>query len=246
MIVIPMAGLSSRFTRAGYDLPKYMLPLNNKTVFDYSVNSFRSVYDEESFLFVSLARPGLERFLNQHIENIGIKNYDLVILDAPTEGQADTVAQGLTQSSATDSTPITIFNIDTFRKGDFTPYNQKYPQAAGVLEVFRGSGDNWSFVKPDPNHTGQVHKTAEKIPISDLCCSGMYYFSRVEHFLKSFEREKKTRQAPELYVAPMYNHLISDGETVCYDLIDSTDIVFCGVPEEYKALQNNKTDDLLP
>ena len=31
MIVFPMAGLSSRFTKAGYDRPKWMLPLAGVT-----------------------------------------------------------------------------------------------------------------------------------------------------------------------------------------------------------------------
>ena len=40
MIVIPMAGLSSRFTKAGYTKPKYMLPLAGKSVFAHSIESF--------------------------------------------------------------------------------------------------------------------------------------------------------------------------------------------------------------
>ena len=34
MIVFPMAGLSRRFSEAGYDQPKYMLPLEGGPCFD--------------------------------------------------------------------------------------------------------------------------------------------------------------------------------------------------------------------
>ena len=40
MIVIPMAGLSQPFTRAGYDRPKYMLEAHGRTLFDQAVLSF--------------------------------------------------------------------------------------------------------------------------------------------------------------------------------------------------------------
>ena len=34
MILIPMMGKSSRFTQAGYKLPKYMLKVGNETLFE--------------------------------------------------------------------------------------------------------------------------------------------------------------------------------------------------------------------
>ena len=39
MIVIPMLGKSSRFFDAGYERPKYQLPLGDGTVFSESVKS---------------------------------------------------------------------------------------------------------------------------------------------------------------------------------------------------------------
>ena len=37
-IIIPMAGLSSRFTNAGYVLPKYMLYVKNRSLFNLAVS----------------------------------------------------------------------------------------------------------------------------------------------------------------------------------------------------------------
>ncbi|EGD6058824.1 capsular biosynthesis protein, partial [Escherichia coli] len=44
-IVIPMAGQSSRFYKAGYDVPKYKLKINNKSVFFHSLRSFLKFKD---------------------------------------------------------------------------------------------------------------------------------------------------------------------------------------------------------
>ena len=44
MIVIPMAGLSSRFFKASYDIPKYMLTAHDESLFDHSVKSFSQYF----------------------------------------------------------------------------------------------------------------------------------------------------------------------------------------------------------
>ena len=38
-IIITMAGLGSRFKKAGYDCPKYMIEAKGKTLFEWSMDS---------------------------------------------------------------------------------------------------------------------------------------------------------------------------------------------------------------
>ncbi|TOM80696.1 capsular biosynthesis protein, partial [Vibrio parahaemolyticus] len=52
MIIIPMAGMSSRFFKAGYDKPKYMLEAHGKTLFEHSVESFEALFLDTKFLFI--------------------------------------------------------------------------------------------------------------------------------------------------------------------------------------------------
>ena len=40
-IVITMAGLGSRFRKAGYEMPKYMIEDHGKTLFDWSMESLK-------------------------------------------------------------------------------------------------------------------------------------------------------------------------------------------------------------
>lgn len=47
-----MAGMSSRFFKAGYDKPKYMLEATGITLFEHSVLSFKNYFERESFLFI--------------------------------------------------------------------------------------------------------------------------------------------------------------------------------------------------
>lgn len=231
MIVLPMAGLSSRFTQAGYDLPKYMLPLHGRSVFAHAIGSFAPYFDSRPFLIIYRPVADTRAFLMRELERLPIRSVMLVELGAETRGQADTVALGLNRAAVSADAPLSIFNIDTFRP------RFQFPNidADGWLEVFRGSGANWSFVRPADRGGNHVAETAEKRPISDLCCTGFYHFARAGDFMRAYAAEA-AELSTELYVAPLYNRLIARGADIRYHTIHAADAVFCGVPAEYEAL----------
>jgi hypothetical protein len=234
MIVIPMAGLSSRFFKAGYELPKYMLEAHGESLFDHSVKSFQAYFDTTRFVFIVRDVFDTPKFVKQRAVALNIKDYDIVVLNEETRGQAETVTLGL--SSYRESIePITIFNIDTFRPGFEYPNLEQLGN--GYLEVFRGTGDNWSFVRPISDSSTQVDLTTEKNPISDLCCTGLYHFKNIQDYFKAYDYylsiPKEQWEKGELYVAPLYNHLINDGKEIHYHEIERSVVIFCGTPDEY-------------
>ncbi|MCD9537588.1 glycosyltransferase family 2 protein [Photobacterium carnosum] len=238
MIVIPMAGLSSRFFNAGYTQPKYMLEAHNESLFDHAVNSFAALFETELFVFIIRDVYQTRQFVETRINALGIKQFHITVLNQETRGQAETVALGLTEINYQG--PITIFNIDTFRP------HFNYPDLTmlgdGYLEVFEGSGDNWSFAKPEKIGSTQVIETAEKRPISNLCCTGLYYFADINDFHYAYNnyisQPISEWEKGELYVAPLYNALISKGKKIHYHQIDREQVIFCGVPQEYLDFLN--------
>lgn len=234
-----MAGLSSRFKKAGYKLPKYMLEAHGKTLFTHSLLSFKKYFETDKFLFIALDVFGTEQFIKDECEKIGIKDYQIIILDKPTRGQAETVYLGIKQGNVKPNTDLLIFNIDTFRPGFEWPKEFDIKSIDGYLETFIGSGANWSNVLPKDKDIQTAKLTAEKQEISEYCCTGLYYWRSCIDFCKVFEKyQTKTKnelQAGELYIAPMYNDLINDGKDIRYSLIDTSEVIFCGVPDEYKS-----------
>jgi hypothetical protein len=204
-------------------------------VFDFAVASFAPVFAEHPFLFIYRETGNVRAFLEARTVALGIGHVCLAELEAITAGQAETVELGLTVSGIGQEVPITIFNIDTFRRPERPPFESP-SNLAGGLEVFRGTGDNWSFVRPQHTTNCLVAETTEKIPISDLCSDGLYYFATIALFREALAAERAVPSAPELYIAPIYNHLIARGHVVEYREIPAQDIVFCGVPLEYEAL----------
>lgn len=232
-IIIPMAGLSSRFTKAGYTLPKYMLYVKNKSLFNLAVSSFSLYFETFNFVFVVRDVFDTPRFVKEECDLIGIKHYQVVTLVQPTKGQAETVLKGIEGAHIADNEAILIFNIDTFRFGYKIP--EHLEEWDGYLETFVGTGDNWSYARTkDGTPESKVVETAEKRPISQYCSTGMYYFKNTCDFVLSYETELANPTAKELYVAPLYNHLINSGKEIHISVIDRNEVLFCGVPQEYE------------
>ena len=235
-----MAGLSSRFTRAGYVLPKYMLYVKNKSLFNLAVSSFEHYFDLCRFVFVARDVFDTRTFIERECELLGIKDFSVVILPEPTKGQAETVLMGINQGNIPADEPILIFNIDTFRP-DF-----RFPVGCGdwdgYLEVFVGSGANWSYAKTESPDSTRVVETAEKREISSYCSTGLYYFKSADLFNAAYTMnlEKAADGKMELYVAPLYNHLIACSKDIHIHVIKREEVIFSGVPAEYEQLLSDE------
>jgi len=235
-----MAGKSSRFFNEGYDIPKYMLPLNgNSNVFKESVKSFQNYFKTDFFLFITRSDFEVKDFVEKECNFLGIKNFEIVSLDNDTRGQADTVKIGLQKTKYNKDEEIYIFNIDSIRVNFTKPTSTFLTDSEGYLEVFEGEGDHWSFIEADKNNL--VKRTTEKIRISNLCSNGLYYFSSVSLFNQTFNNIELDNIYNELFIAPMYNHIIKLNNIVKYRLLDKTQTLFSGTPSEYKLLLKNQS-----
>ncbi|MGZ5183063.1 MAG: glycosyltransferase family 2 protein [Ramlibacter sp.] len=239
MIVIPMAGESRRFREAGYTRPKYELPLQGDSLFAWCVRSFERYFASERFVFIVRAGLGAEAFVAAECERLGVGERAIVALDGPTRGQAETVLLGLRAIGCTGNEAMLVFNIDTIRPG------YAFPAAAigadGYLEVVRAPGEHWSFVLPAASFERRVAQTTEKRRVSELCCTGLYYFARTADFIDACDDALREAGAyldrwGELYVAPLYNSLIAAGKRIVYDEAPASRVHFAGTPAEYGAL----------
>lgn len=234
-----MAGQSSRFTRAGYTRPKYELPVGPDTLFALCIRSFERYFASERFVFVCRDDVDAERFIADECRKLGIADYLTVVVRGTTRGQAETVLLGLRGAEFSGAESLLIFNIDTIRPDYEFPAEADL--ADGYLEVFRGVGENWSFVKPTAGFSRRVAQTSEKKRFSDLCCTGLYFFSQAGEFDQLCSdalrnAEDYQRSWGEFYVAPLYNAMIRSGRRVLYHETAPSAVHFSGTPEEYGAL----------
>ena len=232
MIIIPMAGLSSRFFKAGFKEPKYKLIAHDRSLFEWSVKTFEKYYQTEKFLFICRNVFETPQFIEKEVKKIGIKDFEISVLSNETRGQAETIYLNLHKISPDEN--ILIFNIDTYRH-NFEFYNL---DCDAYLEVFKGDGEHWSFVLPRKN-TDSVLKTTEKKRISDLCSNGIYFFKNKKIYEHAYNQSANQTNG-EIYIAPLFNNLIKDEYDVRYKLVDINKHIFMGTPTEYEFfLKNN-------
>jgi CTP:molybdopterin cytidylyltransferase MocA len=243
MIIFPMAGESRRFFDNGFSLPKYQLPLWRGTVFEYCIAGFQRFFKTESFIFIYRDSFDTRYFIEEIVKVNRVARVYFVEIDAVTRGQAETVYLGLSRLKFDETTPISIFNIDTLRMPWAPLANQS--TSGGLIEVFHGEGEHWSFVLPNIE-TGLVEYVAEKRRISDLCSTGWYHFKSLSLFNYAYESYVNDSEKEELYVAPMYNKIIKNNLPVEYRLLDGNNFAFCGTPQEYRVLQTLDEPYALP
>ncbi|HEX4269794.1 MAG TPA: NTP transferase domain-containing protein [Rhizomicrobium sp.] len=236
IFTFPMAGESRRFATAGYRQPKFRLDIHGAPLFDHVVNGFSAYFDSDVFLFIA-RNAAAATFARQRCKALGVARSCVITLDHGTSGQAETVFAGLEKADIGDDDAIAVFNVDTIRPGYVKPDHVADPCCAGYLEVFRGTGPGWSYVAPDVREGRTVVMVAEKLAISDLCCTGLYYFRKAGDFRWAYRHPAPPRsqaERQERYVAPLYNALIACGERIVFTEIASSQIVFCGTPQEYE------------
>ena len=236
-IVLPMLGDSSRFFKEGFAKPKYELRIRDKSLFELALLSFDHYFDDPDSQFIFLVRKDFEgkRFVEYCLKRINLRQFRIIEREGSTSGQAESVYIGAKQLDRDDT--LLIFNVDSMRC-DFR-YPERRTYTDGFLEVFEGPGDHWSFATctSDKILTG----TAEKKRISKYCSNGLYYFQSIELFIEGYTRHVSALEGEvERYVAPIYNSLIEMGYVFTVVPIDKSSMVFCGTPEEYHLLLDQR------
>lgn len=231
-IVITMAGLGSRFRKAGYKVPKYQIEVRGKTLFTWSMLSL-SKFETKKYIFIVRREDYASNFILKECESLGI-NAKIVEIDGLTSGQAETAMFAASYWSAEE--PLLIYNIDTYVEPNCI--KEKDFHGDGFIPCFAGKGDHWSFVRL--NDLGEAVEVSEKKRISTHCTVGAYYF-RTALLYKSLYEEyyienKAELDAGERYIAPLYNYLITAkrGKVYISD-IPRECVHVLGTPEEVEV-----------
>ena len=229
-IVITMGGLGSRFKKAGYTVPKYMIEARGKTLFEWSMISLDGYKDIASkYFFLVRKEDNSSNFINNCCEKLGITNYRIIEIDHLTDGQATTAI--LASDHWDKDAGLLIYNIDTYVEAGEMKASDL--MGDGYIPCFYGQGDHWSFVKIDDS--SKAIEVKEKVRISDNCTLGAYYFRTCrlyEELYREYYKNNEKMEKGEKYVAPLYNYLISKGGKVYISNINKEKVHVLGTPEE--------------
>lgn len=229
-IVITMAGLGSRFKKAGYKVPKYMIEAHGKTLFEWSMESLIGFHNQENeYIFIVRKEDESSEFIKKKCSEMNINHVTIVGIDYLTDGQATTAMLG--SEYWNKESELMIYNIDTYVEAN--EMNSTQIAGDGFIPCFHAEGDHWSFVKLDAE--GKAVDVKEKVRISDNCTLGAYYFKSCqlyEDLYNEYYSSNENLEKGEKYVAPLYNYLISKGGDVRISIVDFDKVHVLGTPEE--------------
>ena len=209
-VVIPCAGLGSRFASKGYVFPKPLIEVHQKPMIQVVTENLGI---DAKFIYI-VQKEHYEKYNMKYLLNLISPGCEIIQVDGLTEGAACTVLKA--KELINNDKHLLIANSDQFL--EWNPNEFYYSMTAdnvdGGIMTFQSTNIKWSFVKLGED--GYATEIAEKIPISSLASTGVYYWNKGSDFIKYAEQmiEKNIRVNNEFYVAPVYNEAIADGKKI--------------------------------
>ena len=235
-ILIPMAGLGSRFLTKGFKIPKPLIDVNGRPMIQVVTDNLNI---DANYIFV-VQQEHLEKYNLTHLLNLIKPNCKVVVIDKLTEGAACTTL--LAKELIDNDNPLIIANSDQYIEwnSNETMYSFSNNDIDGGMLVFKAVHPKWSFAKLDS--TGFIEKVAEKDPISDIASVGIYYWSKGSDYVKYAEQmiDKDIRVNNEFYVCPVINEAIADGKKFKVSYVK--EMWGIGTPEDLETFLKSKKE----
>ncbi len=234
-LVIPMAGLGSRFQKEGYSIPKPFLPVFGKPMYRWVIDNMMP------------SEKALREIVDVHVlvreEQASLFESDksITIHTVPklTEGAACTVLS-IRDIINTDD-PLIIANSDQFLEWNVDNFYLAllHPSFDGVISTFIQHDLNdirWSYARLDAD--GCVMEVAEKKVISKFATTGIYGWRRGSDFVAAAESmiAQNIRVNGEFYVCPVYNNMKQPSRI---RILNCKKMWGLGVPTDYEHFLKN-------
>jgi beta-phosphoglucomutase-like phosphatase (HAD superfamily)/dTDP-glucose pyrophosphorylase len=238
-VLIPMAGEGSRFSEAGYIVPKPLIEVNGKSMINLVHDSIGL---EAHYIFVAKAEHIEEFNLAEHISKF-CKDFTIVAQEGKLDGAA--LSCLLAKNFINNDSPLIIANSDQFVRWDSEKELDSWLRSGieGAILTFVAYEDKWSYVKIKDNFVSSVH---EKEIVSEEATCGIYYWKSGSDFVKYAEQmiKKEIKTNNEFYVAPVYNQAIEDGRLVSYVRVQAMHGL--GTPDDLRIFLQGGLPTFLP
>lgn len=229
-ILIPMAGLGSRFSKEGFKNIKPLIPLNGKTFIEWSIESVDFKTVQTQFIFIILESH--RSLLDAHLKTI---KPDCIILSVPelTRGAVETALTA--EPFINNDSPLIITNSDQifeWEKEKYIEYLKSTDTNADVI-VVNANTNKFSYIELDEHKFGL--RLTEKEVISENALVGIHYWKKGKFFVDSGKEliNKDIRANNEYYISLSYNLLIQNNiKVTCYKLGENEKYLSIGTPEQ--------------
>ncbi len=234
-IVIPMAGLGSRFAKAGFDKPKPFIDVLDKPMIVRVLENLK--YKDARYILIARKEHlTKEKKLVDEIKNNF--NVEFIPIDKLTEGTACTVLYA--RKYINNDMPLMIANSDQIvdiNIADFINDSFKRGLDGSILTfIDKEKNPKWSFAKLNNDLVVEVK---EKEAITEFATVGIYFFNKGKIFVESaidmiIENDRVNN---EFYTCPVYNYAIKSGAKIGIYNIDFSKMYGIGTSEDLEIFK---------
>lgn len=240
-LVLPAAGLGSRFREVGEERPKPLIRVFEVPMILWVLLNF-PLLENDCVHIISQKKDSLPSELEGYLSNFPFEVKFLEI-EGLTEGPASTVS--LVFDQLEDDSALIVANTDqyVFSKLDSFVEMVRNGNSDGQILTMTASSNAWSYVGRD--ELGLINQVVEKVEISNEATVGVYGWSRVSlakaAFQDTFLHNNRTNN--EFYVAPTYNFLIKSGFSVETFLVGNhgESVHGLGTPKDLNSFLQNRS-----
>ncbi len=227
-VIIPCAGASSRFPNMR---PKYLL---TDYVGRLMVENAAEHYIGKHRVTIVILKEHDEKYLaRKKLEEAFGNKVDIVVLDKPTSGPADTVYQAIKRGRINLSSPLLIKDCDGFYETEEKEGNIIYVAKLSKHPRIRTAGAK-SYTLA--NDQGIINSVVEKRIVSDHFCVGGYQFETAQSYINSFE---KLSTISEIFVSNIVDYMISK-DTIFFES-EVENFIDVGTSEDWFDFNNKPT-----
>lgn len=234
-IVIPMAGLGTRFSNEGFKLPKPLIETNGKTLIEHSISTL-GVEGKYIFITRKYNNPEHNVLLTKRLKEIQ-PNCVEIQLDRPTRGATETALAA--KKHINNSDPLIITNCDQITDWDALKFNEfiSNPNIDGVVVTYPSINPKNSFAIVEDD---RVVRLVEKKAVSDIALIGVHYWKEGSMFIKTAKtllEDFESEGRPECYISETYNYLIGTGAKVKNYHLSTNEYIPLGTPYDLKIYE---------
>lgn len=237
-LVIPAAGLGSRFSVVGINTPKPLIKVANLPMIAWVIGNFE-LQSTDKVIIITRPELDIEKNLLEFTSNLPFK-IKFIYIDQVTDGPAISVS--LAKPLLDLNTALIVANSDQYVSADLDDFvkNVRAGESHGQILTMTATGTKWSYVRR--LGSGLLSEVREKVEISKEATVGIYGWSKSKSFFDSLDQmvAADDRTNGEFYVAPTYNYLIQAGEHITGHNVGDvqSQVHGLGTPEDLEIFLN--------
>jgi dTDP-glucose pyrophosphorylase len=265
-LVVPMAGLGTRFAKVAdtnpeFKKPKPFISIRGLPMVRWATGSLPFVehpgqsvsssfkITPKDIVFIILKEHNDVFGLEKGLKEIYSPEVNVIVIPKLTRGAAETAYQAKIFLNPEED--VLFSDSDHYFDGSILEKAilSQAPDNAGIIPVFTPPNDGiarWSYslLKPGTNQIIQVgEKDPELMKKGAPANIGAYYFTKAKYFLDEVEEvmEKNEVSGPsgkgEFYIAPLYQRLLNKGMKLEAAMLP--EVWGLGTPEDLEYFLNN-------